>query len=42
MGVAIPAAVATTWFEAVAERAQGEMEDVATRVFTRGPAQGGG
>ena len=37
MGVAIPAAMAGTWFEAVAERVQAEMEDVATVVFTRGP-----
>ena len=42
MGVAIPAAVAATWFEAVADRAQAEMEDTATRIFTRGPVQGGG
>lgn len=42
MGVAIPAAMAGTWFEAVADRAQAEMEDTATRIFTRGPKQGGG
>lgn len=42
MGVAIPAVVAATWFEAVADRVQAEMEDTATRIFTRGPAQGGG
>lgn len=41
MGVAIPAAMALTWFEAVAERAGAEIEDVATVVFTRGPVQGG-
>lgn len=40
MAVAIPAALAGAWYEAVADRAQGEMEDVATRVFTRGPSQG--
>lgn len=42
MGVAIPAAVAATWFEGVTDRVQAEMEDTATRIFTRGPAQGGG
>lgn len=41
MGVAIPAAMASAWFEASVDRAQGEMEDIATRVFTRGPGQGG-
>ncbi len=40
MGVAIPAAVAGVWFEAVCDRVQAEMEDVATIVFARGPAQG--
>lgn len=42
MAVAIPAALAGAWYEAVADRTQGEMEDVATQVFTRGPGQGGG
>ena len=42
MGVAIPAAMAGAWFESIAERIQADMEDVATVVFTRGPAQGGG
>ncbi|MEM9344515.1 MAG: MotA/TolQ/ExbB proton channel family protein [Pseudomonadota bacterium] len=37
MAVAIPASLAGAWFEAVVERAQAEMEDVATVVFTRGP-----
>ncbi|MEM6824380.1 MAG: MotA/TolQ/ExbB proton channel family protein [Pseudomonadota bacterium] len=41
MSVAIPAAVAATWFEAVADGAQADMEDTATRIFTRGPTQGG-
>ena len=40
MGVAIPAALAVSWFEAVTERVQADMEDVATVVFTRGPRQG--
>jgi biopolymer transport protein ExbB len=41
MAVAIPAAIAGAWFEAVADRVQAEMEDTATRIFTRGPTQGG-
>ncbi|MBT8455409.1 MAG: MotA/TolQ/ExbB proton channel family protein, partial [Alphaproteobacteria bacterium] len=41
MAVAIPAAMAVTWVDGVVDRAQAEMEDIATRVFTRGPAQGG-
>ena len=36
MGVAIPAAIALSWFEAIAERVQGDMEDIATRIFTTG------
>ncbi len=39
MAVAIPAALAGAWYEAVADRTQGEMEDVATRVFTHGPSE---
>ncbi len=39
MAVAIPAAAALTWFESVAEAVQGEMEDLATRVFTHLPAR---
>jgi len=35
MAVAIPAATALAWFESVVERLQGQMEDAATRVFTR-------
>ncbi len=37
MAVAIPASMALTWFESVAERVQGDMEDAATRIFTRAP-----
>ncbi|HKK35643.1 MAG TPA: MotA/TolQ/ExbB proton channel family protein [Paracoccaceae bacterium] len=36
MGVAIPASMALSWFESVVERVQGDMEDLATRIFTRG------
>lgn len=35
MAVAIPASAALTWFDAVADRVQAEMEDDATRIFTR-------
>ena len=38
MAVAIPAAMALTWFESVADRVQADMEDAATRVFTAGEA----
>jgi biopolymer transport protein ExbB len=37
MSVAIPAAMALAWFEAVIDRAEADMEDAATRIFTRGP-----
>jgi biopolymer transport protein ExbB len=37
MAVAIPAGVALVWFESLCDRLQGDMEDTATRVFTRGP-----
>ncbi len=37
MGVAIPAAIALSWFEAIAERVQRDLEDLATRVFTQHP-----
>ena len=37
MAVAIPAGVALAWFESICDRMQGDMEDAATRVFTRGP-----
>jgi biopolymer transport protein ExbB len=36
MAVAIPAAAALTWFDSIADRLQSEMEDDATRIFTRG------
>ncbi|MEQ8365980.1 MAG: MotA/TolQ/ExbB proton channel family protein [Roseicyclus sp.] len=36
MAVAIPASMALTWFDSIADRLQGEMEDDATRIFTRG------
>jgi biopolymer transport protein ExbB len=34
MAVAIPASMALTWFESVADRVQADMEDAATRIFT--------
>ncbi|KCV81543.1 MotA/TolQ/ExbB proton channel [Actibacterium atlanticum] len=37
MAVAIPAGVALTWFESVADRAQADMEDAITRILTRSP-----
>lgn len=37
MAVAIPAGIALSWFEGLSERIQGEMEDAATRLFTRRP-----
>ncbi len=37
MAVAIPAAVALSWFEGIVERVQGDMEDMATRLFTQAP-----
>ncbi len=37
MAVAIPAGIGLTLFEGVAERLQADMEDTATRIFTRGP-----
>ncbi len=39
MAVAIPAAIALAWFEGVAEAVQTDLEDIATRIFTRGPRQ---
>lgn len=36
MAVAIPAGVAQSWFESIADRLQADMEDAATRIFTRG------
>jgi len=38
MAVAIPASTALTWFESIADRIQGDMEDAATRIFTHDPA----
>lgn len=37
MAVAIPAGVALAWFESLCDRLQGDMEDIATRIFIRGP-----
>ena len=37
MAVAIPAAVALSWFEGIVEQVQGDMEDIATRLFTQAP-----
>lgn len=39
MALAIPAAAALTWFDSIADRVQAEMEDDATRIFTRGGAR---
>lgn len=39
MAVAIPAAVALSWFEGIADRVQSDFEDMATRLFTQIPAQ---
>lgn len=39
MAVAIPASMALTWFDSIADRLQAEMEDDATRIFTRGGAR---
>jgi biopolymer transport protein ExbB len=36
MAVAIPASMALSWFESVVDRVQADMEDLATRIFTRG------
>lgn len=35
MAVAIPASAALTWFESVTDRVRLDMEDIATRIFTR-------
>ncbi|CUH67333.1 colicin uptake protein TolQ [Thalassovita gelatinovora] len=37
MAVAIPAAVALSWFEGICDRVQADMEDMATRLFTQMP-----
>lgn len=34
MAVAIPASMALSWFESIADRIQADMEDAATRIFT--------
>jgi biopolymer transport protein ExbB len=40
MAVAIPASVALSWFDSVAERLRHDMEDAATRIFLRHPGAG--
>lgn len=40
MAVAIPASAALTWFESTTDRLRLDLEDIATRVFTRPPRQG--
>lgn len=35
MAVAIPASAGLAWFESVADRVQGDMEDLATQIFSR-------
>jgi biopolymer transport protein ExbB len=40
MAVAIPAGVALVWFESLCDRLQSDMEDIATRIFIRGPKVG--
>ncbi len=37
MGVAIPASLALTWFDSIADRMQAQMEGDATRIFAKGP-----
>ncbi len=37
MAVAIPAAMALAWFESQIDRLRGDLEDIATRIFTRPP-----
>ena len=39
MTVAIPAGVALSWFESVADRLQADLEDLATRIFVRTPTR---
>ncbi len=41
MAVAIPASMALSWFDGTVERLQGDLEDVASRIFTRRPAAQG-
>ena len=40
MAVAIPAGVVLVWFESLCDRLQSDMEDIATRIFIRGPKAG--
>ncbi len=40
MAVAIPAGVALVWFESLCDTLQADMEDIATRIFIRGPKEG--
>lgn len=42
MAVAIPAGIALSWFEGVADRLQADLEDLATRIFVRPPHGAGG
>ena len=42
MAVAIPASMAHVWFEAQVDRVQADMEDAATRIFTRAPVSAEG
>ncbi len=37
MAVAIPSSIALVWFETLCENLEGDLEDLATRVFIRGP-----
>lgn len=37
MAVAIPVSMALTWFESIADRIQRDLEDIGTRILTRGP-----
>lgn len=37
MAVAIPAGVALSWFESIADRLQADLEDLATRIFVAAP-----
>ncbi len=40
MAVAIPAGAALVWFESLCDRLQTDLEDIATRIFIRGPQEG--
>ena len=37
MSVAIPAGIALSWFESLADRLQADLEDLATRIFVKAP-----